>query len=162
MTGAPHNPTAVVSYLKEHGEIKTTLSELVNEAVKQRAANPLKLIRDMLSTRLQETPPHSAAVAASVNAAADHRSAVDHLRSPSRTTESIFHLLDTDGSGFLTLDELEEALKTTSGDMNAQELKKLVEEIDRNKDGKIDYEEFASMMRDELPGLKQLRSRVHV
>ena len=62
----------------------------------------------------------------------------------------------------MTLDELEEALKTSSGDMNAQELKKLVEEIDRNKDGKIDYEEFASMMRDELPGLKQLRSRVHV
>lgn len=55
-----------------------------------------------------------------------------------------FEHFDTDSSGYITKDELVEALKEHgSADQNIEEI---LAEVDKDKDGKIDYEEFRAMM----------------
>ena len=73
-----------------------------------------------------------------------------------------FRSLDMDGSGFLTTGELKAALVSNNSSISDDEINNIIKDVDKNHDGKIDYEEFATMMREELPGLKQLRSRVRV
>ncbi|CAI5474888.1 unnamed protein product [Closterium sp. Yama58-4] len=56
-----------------------------------------------------------------------------------------FAFFDTDGSGTITLDELQKAceqLKMSTGEVEA-----MMREVDENKDGTIDYQEFVAMMR---------------
>eukprot|EP00347_Sterkiella_histriomuscorum_P012801 403367176 len=54
-----------------------------------------------------------------------------------------FQLFDTNGEGYLSYDELKEALFTVKGvDMNEQELEELVQKIDADNNGKINYTEF--------------------
>ncbi|KAG2330649.1 hypothetical protein Bca52824_001829 [Brassica carinata] len=53
---------------------------------------------------------------------------------------------DKDNSGYITKDELELAMKEHGmGDEACA--KEIISEIDKNKDGRIDYEEFCAMMR---------------
>lgn len=56
-----------------------------------------------------------------------------------------FEFFDKDGSGFITLEELNQALKDTGAD-NA-DAKAVLEAADKNSDGKVDYGEFCDMMR---------------
>ncbi|KAH7834182.1 hypothetical protein Vadar_013504 [Vaccinium darrowii] len=56
-----------------------------------------------------------------------------------------FSFFDKDGSGYLTIDELQQACKDFGlGDINLDEM---IKEIDQDNDGRIDYGEFATMMR---------------
>lgn len=55
-----------------------------------------------------------------------------------------FEYFDTDGSGYITLDELESAIKQSGEGIDARQILK---EVDRDNDGRIDYEEFCIMMR---------------
>ncbi|KAF8018233.1 hypothetical protein BT93_H3200 [Corymbia citriodora subsp. variegata] len=56
-----------------------------------------------------------------------------------------FSYFDKDGSGYITTDELQQACKEFGlGDVHLDEI---IKEIDQDNDGRIDYGEFAAMMR---------------
>ncbi|KAJ6799343.1 calcium-dependent protein kinase 1 [Iris pallida] len=57
-----------------------------------------------------------------------------------------FEYFDEDKSGYITMDELEQALtKYNMGD--ARTIKEIIAEVDTDHDGKINYDEFVAMMR---------------
>ncbi|WOL04930.1 calcium-dependent protein kinase 2 [Canna indica] len=58
---------------------------------------------------------------------------------------SAFQYFDKDNSGFITRDELETAMiEHGMGDIDA--IKEIISEVDKDNDGRINYEEFCSMM----------------
>ncbi|KAJ6405963.1 hypothetical protein OIU84_013852 [Salix udensis] len=57
-----------------------------------------------------------------------------------------FQYFDKDGSGFITRDELRQAM-AQYGMGDEATIDEVIEDVDTDKDGKINYEEFASMMR---------------
>ncbi|KAI3753950.1 hypothetical protein L2E82_26015 [Cichorium intybus] len=57
-----------------------------------------------------------------------------------------FQHFDTDNSGFITRDELETAMKNY-GMGDEATIKDIIAEVDTDNDGKINYEEFCTMMR---------------
>lgn len=57
-----------------------------------------------------------------------------------------FRHFDTDNSGYITKDELKAAL-SDEHNLEAGEVEKIIEEVDIDKDGKINYEEFSAMIR---------------
>ncbi|KAG8661858.1 calcium-dependent protein kinase 1 [Manihot esculenta] len=63
-----------------------------------------------------------------------------------------FEYFDKDKSGYITIEELEHALKKYKmGD--AKTIKEIIVEVDTDKDGRINYEEFVAMMRKGNPDL---------
>ena len=60
--------------------------------------------------------------------------------------------LDTDGSGFITVDELAHQLKQLEMTSTEDEVKELIKQADLNNDGQIDYTEFVTMMAPKLLG----------
>ncbi|KAJ0765675.1 putative protein kinase CAMK-CDPK family [Helianthus annuus] len=64
-----------------------------------------------------------------------------------------FQHFDTDGSGFITRDELETAMKQY-GMGDEATIKEIISEVDTDNDGKINYEEFCTMMRSGTHGPK--------
>ncbi|XXG81127.1 hypothetical protein AAC387_Pa09g1831 [Persea americana] len=57
-----------------------------------------------------------------------------------------FQYFDKDGSGFITRDELESAMKEYGmGDEDS--IREVISEVDTDNDGRINYEEFCAMMR---------------
>ncbi|CAG9335437.1 unnamed protein product [Blepharisma stoltei] len=62
--------------------------------------------------------------------------------------KTAFRYFDIDGSGYITIDELREVL--TGGDIsitvNPADLASMIREVDKNRDGRIDYMEFIEMM----------------
>ncbi|KAK4752014.1 hypothetical protein SAY87_020812 [Trapa incisa] len=70
-----------------------------------------------------------------------------HLNKMEREENLIaaFSFFDKDGSGYITIDELQQACKDFGlGDV---ELEEIIKETDQDNDGRIDYGEFAAMMR---------------
>ncbi|KAD4888531.1 hypothetical protein E3N88_20604 [Mikania micrantha] len=63
-----------------------------------------------------------------------------------------FRFFDKDGSGYITMDELQQACKDF-GLQDAQ-LDEMITEVDQDNDGRIDYEEFTAMMRKGDDGAK--------
>ena len=61
-----------------------------------------------------------------------------------------FALLDKDGDGFLSLQDLAEDLKIYGSNSSETELQAILNEVDANHDGKIDYREFDIMMRKQI------------
>jgi len=55
-----------------------------------------------------------------------------------------FAIIDTDESGTISLSELEDAMRKAGLDLSADEISKLLEEVDVDKNGIIDYEEFTA------------------
>ncbi|XP_057421700.1 calcium-dependent protein kinase SK5 [Lotus japonicus] len=58
---------------------------------------------------------------------------------------SAFSYFDKDGSGYITIDEIQEACKEFG--LDDIHIDDMVKEIDQDNDGQIDYGEFAAMMR---------------
>ena len=50
--------------------------------------------------------------------------------------------VDTDNSGIIEIQELEQALKNAKFEISAQEIKNIVNELDYTKNHKINYSEF--------------------
>nr|AOD75238.1 calcium-dependent protein kinase 9 [Camellia sinensis] len=61
-----------------------------------------------------------------------------------------FQYFDTDSSGFITRDELETAMKQYGMGDDAT-IKEIISEVDTDNDGRINYEEFCTMMRSGAP-----------
>ncbi|XP_047434811.1 calcium-binding protein 4 [Mugil cephalus] len=58
-----------------------------------------------------------------------------------------FKQFDSDGDGKITLDELKEGMKTLLGEkLKKGELEEILGDIDLNKDGNIDFDEFVMML----------------
>uniref|UniRef100_A0A2P2JVH8 EF-hand domain-containing protein n=1 Tax=Rhizophora mucronata TaxID=61149 RepID=A0A2P2JVH8_RHIMU len=57
-----------------------------------------------------------------------------------------FRHFDTDGSGHITRDELEAAMKEY-GMGDEASIREIISEVDTDNDGRINYEEFCAMMR---------------
>ncbi|GLT90824.1 hypothetical protein SLE2022_087410 [Rubroshorea leprosula] len=57
-----------------------------------------------------------------------------------------FQYFDKDSSGYITVDELEQALKRYNMD-DEKTIKEIIAEVDTDKDGRINYDEFVAMMR---------------
>jgi calcium-dependent protein kinase len=63
-----------------------------------------------------------------------------------------FQHFDTDRSGYITIDELEQAMmKNNMGERDT--IKDIIREVDTDHDGRIDYDEFVAMMRKGTPGV---------
>ncbi|KAH0682865.1 hypothetical protein KY289_020617 [Solanum tuberosum] len=58
---------------------------------------------------------------------------------------SAFSFFDKDGSGYITIDELQHACKEFG--LSELNLDEMIKDIDQDNDGQIDYGEFAAMMR---------------
>ncbi|KAM7275835.1 hypothetical protein ACFE04_017701 [Oxalis oulophora] len=58
-----------------------------------------------------------------------------------------FMFFDKDGSGFIELIELHEALTDESGEIDGNVIDDIMHEVDTDKDGRISYEEFIAMMK---------------
>ncbi|XP_062146042.1 calcium-dependent protein kinase 1-like [Alnus glutinosa] len=69
-----------------------------------------------------------------------------------------FQYFDKDESGYITMEELEHALKKYNmGDEKT--IREIIAEVDTDNDGRINYDEFASMMRKGNPELVTNRRR---
>ncbi|CAL1375203.1 unnamed protein product [Linum trigynum] len=69
-----------------------------------------------------------------------------------------FEYFDKDKSGYITMEELEHALKQYNmGDPKT--MKEIIAEVDTDNDGRINYDEFAAMMRKGSPELVPNRRR---
>ncbi|KAJ0982822.1 hypothetical protein J5N97_011077 [Dioscorea zingiberensis] len=58
-----------------------------------------------------------------------------------------FLFFDKNGSGYIEIDELKEALFDDSGNVDTQVLIDIIQEVDADKDGRISYEDFVIMMK---------------
>nr|AAO42812.1 At1g18890 [Arabidopsis thaliana] len=58
-----------------------------------------------------------------------------------------FMFFDKDGSTYIELDELREALADELGEPDASVLSDIMREVDTDKDGRINYDEFVTMMK---------------
>ncbi|KAE8730723.1 Calcium-dependent protein kinase 30 [Hibiscus syriacus] len=58
-----------------------------------------------------------------------------------------FMFFDKDGSGYIELDELRDALADESGETDVDALNDIMREVDTDKDGRISYDEFVAMMK---------------
>jgi calcium-binding protein CML len=75
-----------------------------------------------------------------------HQHIQDNRHSKEEMIEEIFKMIDTDGSGFITVDEFVAIFKTLGQSLDHDDVRELVYQMDRNNDGKIDLEEFTKML----------------
>jgi len=59
----------------------------------------------------------------------------------------VFKSFDTDGDGHITTKELGDALKRLGITVSEAKLKSLIDEVDKNKNGKIEFDEFSEMVK---------------
>jgi Ca2+-binding EF-hand superfamily protein len=57
-----------------------------------------------------------------------------------------FDLFDSDGSGSISVDELKQALRNLGIDARNQTLSNMMNDLDKNNDQNIDFDEFIDMM----------------
>lgn len=60
--------------------------------------------------------------------------------------EEAFKVFDTNGDGTITMAELERVMLELGTPLSREELDELMEDVDVDKDGVIDYKEFTQMM----------------
>jgi len=60
---------------------------------------------------------------------------------------SAFKAFDKNGDGFITKEELKLAMKNMGENLSAKELEEMMKSADTSGDGRIDYKEFAEMMK---------------
>ncbi|KAH9504578.1 EF-hand calcium-binding domain-containing protein 7 [Bulinus truncatus] len=70
-----------------------------------------------------------------------------------------FRKIDLNGDGYISLDELLKILTTKGEKMSRAEVKELIDDVDENKDGKLDYKEFSKMVLSTTDEYKKLALR---
>ncbi|XP_024390926.1 calcium-dependent protein kinase 34 [Physcomitrium patens] len=71
-----------------------------------------------------------------------------------------FHHFDRDNSGYITVFELQQALEENGvGDYDT--IQEIIDEVDTDNDGRIDYDEFVAMMRKGNPGAEEGEKHNH-
>ncbi len=60
----------------------------------------------------------------------------------------LFDYFDTEGSGYITAKDLKNYAAKQGRLIKQNELELMINQIDQQKDGKIDFEEFKAMMND--------------
>jgi len=69
-----------------------------------------------------------------------------HAMSDQIVLEDSFQLFDTDRDGFISLQELQEALPKFDAQLTEADIADIFKEADANKDGKIDLQEYLVLM----------------
>jgi calmodulin len=71
-----------------------------------------------------------------------------HNLSPEEISEfrEIFNLVDRDGGGTITKEELQELMDTLQIRSKPEEIEQMINDIDKDKSGTIDFEEFVTVM----------------
>ncbi|CAN6380466.1 unnamed protein product [Urochloa humidicola] len=69
-----------------------------------------------------------------------------------------FQYFDKDNSGYITKEELEQALKE-QGLYDADKIKEVISDADSDNDGRIDYSEFVAMMRKGTAGAEPMNNK---
>lgn len=69
-----------------------------------------------------------------------------------------FQHFDKDNSGFITTEELEQALHEF-GMHDGRDIKEIISEVDADNDGRINYDEFVAMMRKGNPEVNPIKKR---
>ncbi|GAB2229220.1 hypothetical protein Droror1_Dr00023357 [Drosera rotundifolia] len=69
-----------------------------------------------------------------------------------------FQYFDKDSSGFITIEELEQALREY-GMHDGRDIKEIISEVDDDNDGRINYDEFVTMMRKGNPEVAPKKRR---
>ncbi|KAI8140106.1 calmodulin-like protein [Fennellomyces sp. T-0311] len=67
------------------------------------------------------------------------------------TLKQAFSLYDRDGDGGITVKEFGDILKSLNVGSTAEEIESIVKSVDRNHDGRIDFDEFVVAMTRHLP-----------
>ncbi|KAF9876088.1 calmodulin [Colletotrichum karsti] len=60
--------------------------------------------------------------------------------------KNAFKVFDRDGSGTISAEELRHVLKSLGENLSAADIDEMIQMADKNGDGSIDYDEFASIM----------------
>jgi Ca2+-binding EF-hand superfamily protein len=60
--------------------------------------------------------------------------------------ETTFNLVDTDGDGLISADEMRSVMTALGEEMTAERAETVVQRIDTDGDGRISLEEFATFM----------------
>ncbi|MCO5553057.1 hypothetical protein L7F22_006578 [Adiantum nelumboides] len=61
-----------------------------------------------------------------------------------------FDLFDTDGSGTIDARELQVAMRALGFEAGEEEVKQMIEDVDKDKNGSIDFDEFLHMMTNKM------------
>lgn len=57
-----------------------------------------------------------------------------------------FSMIDTDGNGSISIDELTRVLIDHNVNMSQEDIQSMLNEVDTNHDGTIDYQEFIAVL----------------
>ena len=93
----------------------------------------------------------SSASAASLSITLDDFLSLMSTRMPARDSreevEKVFRLFDEDGSGFITFRSLKKICNDLGEGLTEEEMQEMIDEADRDQDGKISFEEFFRIMK---------------
>ena len=67
-------------------------------------------------------------------------------REQKQDIKDAFDSIDSDGSGYLEVEELKLAMKALGIDNGKDDINRILEDMDRNKDGQISYDEFLNLL----------------
>lgn len=60
-----------------------------------------------------------------------------------------FKVFDKDGNGYITADELRKVILTIGDNVTTDEVEDMIREADKDQDGKLSYEDFMKLMKDQ-------------
>ncbi|CAL8077348.1 unnamed protein product [Calicophoron daubneyi] len=58
-----------------------------------------------------------------------------------------FKFFDKDGDGYITAVELKSVISKVNTNVTTKEIEEMIKKVDKNKDGRLDYDEFIVLMR---------------
>ena len=83
------------------------------------------------------------------------------IKASGKSIDAVFAQFDVDGSGDITIVEFRKAMKMLVSGLSEQEIGKIMQRVDANNDGHIDYIEFAAKFRDDPEFEKVMTTRAN-